>query len=436
MLENSWGIAAIWMGLALVASFISIRFNLSVALVEILVGVAAGNVAMVLDHYHVLGLRWVLEANEWIKFLAGFGSILLTFMAGAEIEPTILRRYFKESLAIGAASFAAPFVGASLYAHYVGGWEWQAATICGIALSTTSVAVVYAVMIETGLNETDFGKLILAACFVTDLGTVVALGACFANYDRSLLVFAVVAAIVLWLAPRFVRWFFARFSSHVSEPGVKMVFFVLFGLGALATMSNSEAVLPAYMVGLALAGIFADQRDTLRRLRTTVFAFLTPFYFLNAGMKVNAIAVWTSLGLIAILLVVKLITKTIGVWPLTRFFRFGFRDGTYTTLLMSTGLTFGTISALFGLTHGYTDSSGGYHTFINQEQYSILVTVVIGSAIVPTLIAQRFFKPDIEPVVVADVESPASGREHPAAGAVGAGSRPAYSATNADKLEE
>ena len=295
MTEISWGIAAVWMGLALLASFISIRFNLSVALVEILVGIAAGNLAMLLNQHHVFGVHWNLEATEWIRFLAGFGSILLTFMAGAEIEPSILRRYFKESLAIGTASFAAPFFGALLYAHYISGWDWSAATICGIALSTTSVAVVYAVMIETGLNETDFGKLLLAACFVTDLGTVVALGVCFANYDQSMLIFAIVAAIVLWLAPRFVQWFFTRFSTHVSEPGVKMVFFVLFGLGALATLSNSEAVLPAYMVGLALAGVFARQRDTIRRLRTTVFAFLTPFYFLNAGMKVNAVAVGASL---------------------------------------------------------------------------------------------------------------------------------------------
>jgi Kef-type K+ transport system membrane component KefB len=416
MMENSWGIAAAWMGLALLASFISIRFKLSVALVEILVGVGAGNLVMLLDRYHFLGMRWRLAPNEWIVFLAGFGSILLTFMAGAEIEPTVLRRYLKESLAIGAASFAAPFVGAMMYAHYISGWDWHAATICGIALSTTSVAVVYAVMIETGLNETDFGKLILAACFITDLGTVAALGVCFAHYDRSLLVFAIVTVVVLWVAPRFVRWFFARFSTHVSEPGVKMVFFVLFGLGALATISNSEAVLPAYMVGLALAGVFARERDTVRRLRTTVFAFLTPFYFLNAGMKVNAVAVWTSLGLIVILLLVKLIAKTIGVWPLTRAFRFGLRDGAYTTLLMSTGLTFGTISALFGLTHGYTDAAGAFHTYINQEQYSILVTVVIGSAIVPTLIAQRFFRPDIGPpvaleVVAAETASAAGGAD-------------------------
>ena len=76
-------------------------------------------------------------------------------MSGAEIEPTVLRRFLKQSMAIGAVSFAAPFLGAMLYARYVSGWDWDAAKICGIALSTTSVAVVYAVMIETGLNETE-----------------------------------------------------------------------------------------------------------------------------------------------------------------------------------------------------------------------------------------------------------------------------------------
>jgi Kef-type K+ transport system membrane component KefB len=392
-MESDWGIAALWLGLALLASLLAIRLKLSIALVEILVGIAAGNLALLLGHYQVFGLHWELKASEWVKFLAGFGSILLTFMAGAEIEPSVLRRFFKQSMAIGVASFAAPFVGALLYAHYVSGWDWNAAAICGIALSTTSVAVVYAVMIETGLNETDFGKLILAACFITDLGTVVALGACFANYDWSLLVFVVVAVLVLWFAPRFVRWFFSRFSTHVSEPGVKLVFFVLFGLGWLATLSKSEAVLPAYMVGLALAGVFAQQRDTIRRLRTTVFAFLTPFYFLNAGMKVYAPALWSGLSLIVILLLVKLVTKFVGVWPLTRMFRFDGRASHYTTLLMSTGLTFGTISALFGLNNGY----------ISQEQYSILVTVVIGSAIIPTMIAQTFFRPEIEPVVASEV---------------------------------
>jgi len=397
-MELTWGIAAIWLGLALVASLLSIRFKMSVALVEILVGIVAGNLALLLDHYHVFNLHWELKPNEWIAFLAGFGSILLTFMAGAEIEPALLRKYFKATFTIGIAGFVGPFVGATLYAHFISGWDWNAALICGIALSTTSVAVVYAVMVETGLNETELGKIILAACFINDLGTVIALGACFASYNWTLAMFAAVAVAVLWVAPRFVAWFLNRFSTHVSEPGVKFVFFVLFALGALAALANSEAVLPAYLVGLGLAGVFARHRDTVRRLRTTVFALLTPFYFLHAGMKVYLPALWVGLGLVVVLLAVKMVTKVVGIWPLTRLFGFAVREGNYTTLLMSTGLTFGTISALFGLNHGY----------INQDQYSILVTVVIGSAIVPTMIAQTWFMPEIEPPVAFQSSSPAA----------------------------
>ena len=87
-------------------------------------------------------------------------------------------------------------------------------------------------MIETGLNETELGKIILAACFINDLGTVIALAACFASYNWTLALFAAVAVVVLWIAPRFVAWFLNRFSGHVSEPGVKFIFFVLFALGS------------------------------------------------------------------------------------------------------------------------------------------------------------------------------------------------------------
>jgi Kef-type K+ transport system membrane component KefB len=399
-MESDYRIAAVWLALALVATLTAVRLRQSVALIEILVGVAAGNLAVFLTQNHVFGLDWTLELRPWLLFLAGFGSILLTFLAGAEIEPDVLRRHYKESLAIGLASFAVPFVAAVLFARFVSGWDWDAALICGIALSTTSVAVVYAVMIETGLNESELGKVILAACFVTDLGTVVALGACFAHYDHTMIIFLIVLAVVVPLAPRVVGGFFVKYANQVSEPGIKLVFGLLFALGALAAAANSEAVLPAYLVGLALAGVMARQRDAVRRMRTTVFALTTPFYFLLAGTKVSlpVLFTWTGLGLAVILFGVKVGAKVVGVWPLTRYYGMGRREGNYTTLLMSTGLTFGTISALFGLNNGKID----------ERQYSILVAVVIASAVVPTLIAQAFFEPRVKPAVGGLVVRPAN----------------------------
>jgi Kef-type K+ transport system membrane component KefB len=390
-MATDFRIAAVWVALALIASLLANRLKQSVALIEILVGVAAGNLVLWLDGHHVFGWHWQLEVRPWLLFLAGFGSMLLTFLAGAEIEPEVLRKHLKPSVAIGLASFAAPAVGALLFARSVSGWDWPAALICGISLSTTSVAVVYAVMIETGLNETELGKLILAACFVTDLGTVVALGACFAHYDWTLAVFVAVLAVTVPLAPRVVGSFFLKYANHVSEPGIKMIFGLLFALGALAAAANSEAVLPAYLIGLALAGVMAKQRDTVRRMRTTVFALTTPFYFLLAGTKVYLPALWAGLGLVVVLLLVKVGAKIVGVWPLARRYGLSYRHSAYTTLLMSTGLTFGTISALFGLNNGKID----------ERQYSILVTVVIASAVIPTMIAQAFFAPRDEPKMAA-----------------------------------
>jgi Kef-type K+ transport system membrane component KefB len=365
-LENIWFTAAVWVGLALAASLISIRIGISVALVEIAVGVVGGN---------FLGLHTL----PWIDFLASFGAILLTFLAGAEIDPASLRKHLKPSLAIGTVSFLFPFLGAMAFAYYVVGWDLRASQIAGIALSTTSVAVVYSVMVETGLNRTDLGKLILAACFVTDLGTVLALGVLFANFNLWMAAFIGVTAVTLALLPRVTRWVLASWAGKVSEPEVKFLFLVLLVLGWLADMANSEAVLPAYLVGLVVAGVFLENRAVVHRIRTIAFAMLTPFYFLKAGLYISIPAVIGAAGLVAALLAVKMV----GVWPLARMFNIGTRDANFTTMLMSTGLTFGSISALFGLMNG----------IIDQEQYSILVAVVIASAVVPTLIAQAFFQP-------------------------------------------
>jgi Kef-type K+ transport system membrane component KefB len=372
-MENLWFQSALWIGLALMSSLVSMRVGISVALVEIVIGVVAGN---------VLGLL----AAPWVNYLAGVGAILLTFLAGAEIDPAVIKKHFWSSTTIGAVGFFAPYFGVLAYTHFLCGWPWPQAQIAGIALSTTSVAVVYAVMIETGFNQTEIGKIILAACFINDIGTVLALGIIFANYNLWLVLFAAVTALSLWLLPRFVPWYFKKVGNRISEPEIKLILLVLFFLGGLGNMAKSEAVLPAYLVGMVLAPFFLKERVLAQRMRVIAFTLLTPFYFLKAGSLVKFETVITSFGLIMVLLGVKMLTKFIGIWPLTRGFRFEKREGMYTTLMMSTGLTFGTISALFGLTNG----------IIDQDQYTVLVTAVIGSAVVPTLIAQKFFQPEFK----------------------------------------
>jgi Kef-type K+ transport system membrane component KefB len=331
-MENVWLVSAVWLGLALLASVISIRVAISVALVEIVVGAAAGN---------TIGL----QLTEWVNFLAGFGAILLTFLAGTEIDSRVIRKHFWCNMSIGVVGFVAPYLGVLLYARYAIGWSWPQAQIAGISLSTTSVAVVYAVMVETGFNKSEMGKIILAACFINDLGTVLALGIVFAHFDYWLALFGAATAAVLWMLPRFAPWFFTKVGHRVSEPETKFISLVLLGLGGLASIAGSEAVLPAYLVGMALAPAFLADPELPHRMRIIAFTILTPFYFLKAGSLVDFHAVVSAAGLIAVFLAIKMATKFVGILPLTKAFRFEAREGMYTTLLMSTGLTFGTISA-------------------------------------------------------------------------------------------
>ena len=341
-MDNIWFQSALWMALALVAAMGSLWITISAALFEIVVGAIAGN---------TIGM----PLTPWINYIAGFGAIVLTFLAGTDIDPHVVKRNLGSSVTIGLMGFFAPYLGCLLLARYGLGWPWPQAQIGGIALSTTSVAVVYAVMVETGFNRIELGKIILAACFINDIGTVLALGLVFANYNLYLLLFAVVTVAVVAALPWIVPWLFARIGRRASEPEIKFLFLVLFGLGGLANLGQSEAVLPAYLVGMALAPFFVGQRELQLRMRAICFAFLTPFYFLKAGSLIEAHALMAGAGLIAVCLAVKMATKFIGILPLTRYFQFNNREGMYTTLMMSTGLTFGSISALFGLTNHIID---------------------------------------------------------------------------------
>jgi glutathione-regulated potassium-efflux system ancillary protein KefC len=373
-----WALAALWLGLALIATMLAIWFKVATALSEIVVGIVAQLIIGALVGSAMLG-----TGEGWIKFLSGTGAIVLTFLAGAELDPVVFRAKWKEATGVGLIGFFAPFLGCAALAYYGLGWGKDASWLAGVALSTTSVAVVYAVMLEFGLNKTNYGKTVLAACFVNDLGTVLALGLIFAPFSYKTLIFVIASIIVFavlpWLTPRF----FKRYGGRPSELEAKYLLLILFGMGALAAWADSEAVLPAYMIGMVLAGTVGKDHALVRRLRTLTFGLLTPFYFIRAGSFVSIPALLSGFGAFVALLLAKMATKFIGVYPATKFYKSPNKEAMYTTLLMSTGLTFGSISALFGLSHH----------IIDQTQYSLLIVAVVASAVVPTLIANAFFLP-------------------------------------------
>jgi Kef-type K+ transport system membrane component KefB len=216
---------------------------------------------------------------------------------------------------------------------------------------------------------------------VTDILTVVGLSVLFITPNIWVIPFAAVSVGFIWGLPKISPWFFGRYGDRVIEPEIKLVFAALFILMYLGTKADSQAVLPAFVLGLAMGAHYAEHRKEQERLRVVAFAFLTPFFFIKGGLNVSLSAVWANLGVLALLCAAKIAPKIGGVYPLAR--RYTSPHAAFTTLLMSTGLTFGTITSLYGLQAG----------IIDRTQFSLLVTVVVLSAIIPTTIAQRFFTP-------------------------------------------
>ena len=375
---NTWALSALWVGLALAATLLAIWFKVSTALSEIVVGTVAQLVIGVF-----LAKEGLAGNTQWITFLAGTGAIVLTFLAGAELDPTIFRAKWREAAVIGLAGFFGPFLGCTAVAHYVLHWAIMPSWLCGVALSTTSVAVVYAVMLELGFNVTEYGKAILAACFINDLGTVIALGLIFSPFTVKTLIFLGVSVVVFIVLPFLTPRFFKKYGGRVSELEAKYLLFFLFAMGGLALWAGSEPVLPAYMIGMVLAGTVGKDHSLIRRLRTLTFGLLTPFYFIRAGSYVSVPALMAAPLTLLILFAAKSTFKAVTVYPAVRVHKYDGKAGAYYTLMMSTGLTFGTISALFGLNH----------QIITQVQYSYIVGTVIASAVIPTMIANGFFLP-------------------------------------------
>ncbi len=358
--------------LVFISSLISLRAGLSVAVVEIVLGVIAGNLGV--------------QPDDWMLYLASFGGILLTFLAGTEIDMNLMKERFKESFLIGIFSFLTPFTGVLLYTYYVAGWDLSASLVAGTALSETSLAVVYSVLVETNLSKTVIGKLIMTTTFITNMGTAFVLSILFVKPTLYTAVFIAVSIIIIVLATRFSHKVFhnPELKNKVIEPEIKYIFMLLFIFMYFANLGNGQAVLPAFVLGLLMSGHFTETSETKvirNRLRTVAYAVITPIFFIVAGLKVSLPLIASALGAFAAIFVIRQLTKFTGVYFFAK--KYIPEGKIYTTLLMSTGLTFGLVASIFGMQLG----------LINQVQYSVLTGVLISSAVVPTFIAQKWFMP-------------------------------------------
>jgi len=369
---NDLIIASILTGLIFLAGALSIEIGISAAVLEVIAGFVATN------FLHV-------NTTPWIIYIASSGGILLTFLAGVEINIKLLHDKWKETAIIGGLSTLVPAILSFCFVYFFLHWTIDAAKITAIAMSTTSVAVVYTVLIDSGLIEAELGKVLMAATFVTDFGAVLALSILFLKFTIYTFIFLVFCAILLLIGPKVIHFFFKRYRDRVIEQEIKLIFFVFFITMLFAEIGKIEAVLPVFILGLIMSDLFEKNHDLVKKLRTIGFAFITPFFFINSGMKVALSAVMKNLPLVFSLLFIKIAGKTIGVYPSLSIMmpKETRRAKIFFVLIKCTGLTFGTIASIFGFQNGYID----------KTQFSVLISVILLSAIIPTIIAQKWFSP-------------------------------------------
>jgi glutathione-regulated potassium-efflux system ancillary protein KefC len=348
-----------------VAGIIGIKTRISSSIFEVAAGLALAN---------VLGIG----IAPWLDFLGTFGGLVLTFLAGAEVEFTLLRRQAKESFGIGTMAFVAPLLGVIGVLNVFTDWTWQARLAGGLALTTTSVAVVYAVLAEYELIKTPIAKTIIAITFVNDILTLIGINFIQTSFDVVTIAFVVVLIALVPIVPRLLKRVVQNFGKRAVEIELRFVLAILLAISFFADQARLHSIFGAFVLGLVFANSIQEHQDILSKMRTVTFLLLAPAFFIRAGMLIALPAVVANVALVFGLLGTKLASKFIGVYALCR--RWIPDAPMFSTMLFSTGLTVGTITAT--LAHQLQ--------YLSDTQFSIVVTAVILSAVVPTLIAKRF----------------------------------------------
>ena len=335
----------------------------------------------------IAGNLGIIHSETWMIFIASFGGILLTFLSGTEIDVKLMREKFKETFLIGFLSFLIPFILIFLVVHFLVGWNLMASLLAGTALSETSIAVVYSTLLQQNLFRYDIGKILMGATFITNICTAIALSILFTSPNIYIIIFYAVSILLLVLAFKYSYKFLdnSKFlKEKVLEIEIKYIFLLLFILMFFAALGGGQAILPVFILGMLLSNTLngkSNGQKAKERIKTVAFAVVTPVFFIVGGMKVSIPLVISGIGIFILIFAFRQVAKFIGVYFVTK--KYLDSNTNYVTLMMSTGLTFGLIATLFGLNIGLIDT----------YSYSILTGVLVLSAVLPTIIAQKWFTP-------------------------------------------
>ncbi|HOY65773.1 MAG TPA: cation:proton antiporter [Candidatus Ozemobacteraceae bacterium] len=355
--------------LILASGILSLELGISVSVMEILAGVAAGTFA---------GLR----SSDWLEHTAAFGLLGIMFFAGFETDLVMLRRNWRSSLAIGLASFFLPAFLVGGASFFLLGMSAQTSILTAIGLSTTSLALVYADLKRQGLLKEARGQALLGAAMVVDVVSMIALAVLFEGLTVVSLV--VLGLVVVWMTrlPRLCRWLFIRYAGNEIELKTRFVLLLLLSLVIASKQASVHVSILAFAAGALLNEVLAEHGELQIKLQSIVFGLVAPVFFFKAGLSVRLINLHT--GLLPALAVLGLASfggKIAGTWLAARRF-LPAAEARRAAILFNYQLSFGIVTAAFGLESGIIDASG----------YLTILVLVISSSLFTTLLA-RFHQP-------------------------------------------
>lgn len=360
-------LAVVITGVAL-AGVLSARFGIAAALVELIMGVTLGAVTS------------ADPKTPWLVLIASLGGVAVTFLAGTQIDARALARAPRPALLLGGVAFTVSFAAAFAVARFALDWSLTAALVSAMVLAETSLAVTYAVLFDLGLLDSDLGRLVTAAVFLTDVAAALALSAVISRPSWAILGFIAGSVAVCLLLPRLLRRLEQRHARAASAPGLRVVVLALVSLMLLAQVTGGVAVLPAFVLGVCCARHYRDHPAAADRLRTVVMTFVAPFFFVRAGLSVSVPAVVAGATAVLALSAAKILPRWGAGYLVAR--RVMPSAPSAVACLMSTGLTFGMVIALAGHEAG----------MIDRAQFSLLAAVVVISAVVPAWTGQRLLR--------------------------------------------
>jgi Kef-type K+ transport system membrane component KefB len=341
------------------------KLRLSSAIIEVAVGIFLGNFLQV-------------KIEPWLDFLGTYGGLILTFLAGAEIEIILLKKTAKPSFVIGTMAFVAPLIGEVLFLSFFTTWSLISKLAVSLALTTTSVAVVYAVLTEYEILKLPASRIIIAVTFVNDILTLIGINVISPSFDVFTVMFFAVLALMIFAVPRLLRFVVVNYGKKAVEIELRVIFAAMLGVAFIADVGRLHAVFGAFVLGLVFANSVQKYEGILPKIRTVTFSILSPAFFVKAGLLISLPSVVQNIVLIVGLLGTKLLSKFVGTFNLNK--KWIPEAPVFSTMLFSTGLTIGTITATLGRDLG----------LLNQTQFSVTVVTVILSAIIPSIIAKRF----------------------------------------------